>query len=262
MVEPSKPKMQKEERIVVGGSGTNLPVTRKLAQVFMEQHPGIKVVIPESLGSAGGVKNASDGVIDIGLVSRELLPREVQLGLTYIPYAKVLIVFATHPYMTVDNLTAEQICDIYSGKIQNWRELRGPNQKIVVLTREYNDSSKLKLNECLTGFKDITITPEAIMLRTDQAMNEAIPSIENSIGWTDIGAITSNNMKVKTIKINGIAPSYQEGRLGQYLHYKPLAFVVKGQPNKLGQDFINFAHSAEGARILLENGYIPDTATK
>nr|WP_269438331.1 substrate-binding domain-containing protein [Phosphitispora fastidiosa] len=242
--------------LMVGGSGSNLPITRVLGRAFMERYPGIEVEIPESLGSTGGIKSANEGLIDIGLTAREFLPAERELGLEYIPYARVLLSFAVNNNVNIDNLTEEQLLGIYTAKITNWKEIGGPDHEIVVLTRELSDSSRLVWDNCLKGFGNTGNLPEAVLLRSDQAMNEAIRSIPYSIGWTDLGAVTLEYPETSMLKINGVSPRYEMVLNGEYPYIKELAFVTKGKPAGDVLKFINFVRGWEGARILMDNGYM------
>ena len=242
--------------LMVGGSGSNLPIIRVLARAFMERHPGIRVEIPESLGSTGGIKSVNEGLIDIGLTAREFLPEERGLGLKYIPYARVLLTFAVNNNVNIDNLTEEQLLGIYTAKITNWKAVGGPDHEIVVLTRELSDSSRLVWNNCLKGFENAGNLPEAVLLRTDQAMNEAITSIPYSIGWTDLGAVTLEYPGTSMLKINGVSPRYETVLNGEYPYIKELAFVTKGKPAGDALKFIEFVRGWEGTQILMDNGYM------
>lgn len=251
----NKPAAGKTVHLMVGGSGTNLALTRKLADAYMAKNPKVSITIPESLGSAGGIKNTKDGVVDLGLVSRRLNSTEKNLGLTYIPYARVLIGFAVHPSQPIENLTGEQLTDIYDGKLTNWEQVGGTAQPIVVLTREQDDSSMIVWKNLIPGFQRNGQSPRSVLLRTDQAMNEAIASVENGIGWTDLGSVMVDHLRVKLLKINGVRPSYANLVSGKYPYVKELAFVVKGQPSETVQGFIDFTFSPEGLDIIRNSGY-------
>jgi len=247
------PKMQ----LVIGGSGTNIPITRKLAEGFMRENTDVSITITESLGSSGGVKTANKGLIDIGMVSRHLSPEEKTLGLQYLPYCKVLIAFAVHSGVNITGLTESQLLQIYSGQIKNWKQLGANDAQIVVLSREQNDSSLEIWRNLIKGFNDLKPTLDINIMNTDQAMNEAISSIENSIGFTDSGSIKIENLNARLVSLNGIAPSNEMVKAGKYTYVKELAFVVKGKPNQTAQRFINYVKSVKGFGILSDYGYLP-----
>ncbi|PKM81620.1 MAG: hypothetical protein CVU89_09000 [Firmicutes bacterium HGW-Firmicutes-14] len=248
---------KKIQYLAVGGSGTNIPITRLLAEVFMEKNPDIKIEIPESLGSTGGIRSVNEGIIDIGMVSRELFPGEKNPELRYIPYAKVLIAFAVNGDLDIAGLSSQQLVGIYSGKISNWKAAGGPDENITVLTREETDSSRLIWNSYIKGFSELDISKEAVLLTTDQAMNEAISSIENSIGWTDLGAKILGGYNIRLLTLDGAEPTNEMAASGKYPFIKELAFVLKGEPDDKVSRFIDFVTGPQGTKILMENGYMP-----
>lgn len=244
-------------KLLVGGSGSNLALTGKLAVRYMEANPGIEVVIPSSIGSAGGIKKTAEGILNIGMISRPLKPEEEKYQLTRIPYARVTAIMAVHPGVKISGLTSEQIVAIYSGKIRNWREVGGEEQPIRVLVREYADSTRIIFNKYIRGFETVKETPGAVVLRTDQEMNEAVQSVPYAIGWTDLGAIRAERLNVKPIAIDGVFPTEDMVQSGRYPFIKELAFVVKGQPEGEVIKFIDFVRGWEGKKIIVENGYLP-----
>lgn len=250
---PAKTKI----KLLLGGSGSNLALMGKLAEKYMSGNPGVEVAIPSSIGSSGGIIKTAEGVLDIGLVSRPFKPEEEKLGLTRAPYARVAVVMAVHPEVKITGLTSEQILAIYSGKIRNWRELGGDNRGISVLSREASDSTRLILNKYINGFDAMKEVPGTVFLRTDQAMNEAIQSVPNAIGWTDLGAIRIGRLNVRPIAVDGLLPTEDMILSGKYPFIKELAFVVKGEPVGEVKKFIDFVMSWEGKKVIIENGYLP-----
>lgn len=253
-ITPDTPKT----RLLVGGSGSNLALAGKLANRYMEANPGVEVVIPSSIGSGGGITKTAEGVLNIGMVSRPVNPEEEKYHLTYLPYARTAVVMAVHPGVKVTGLTSEQITAIFSGKIRNWREVGGGDQPIRILIREKNDSSRLIFNKYIRGFEQVKEPSDAIFLRTDQAMNEAVQSVLNSIGWTDLGMIKTERLNVRPINIDGMVPTADTVQNGRYPLIKELAFVVKGPPEGEVKKFIDFIGSWEAKKIIIENGYLPN----
>lgn len=246
-----------QKRLLIGGSGSNLALTGKLADRYMALNPEVEVVIPSSMGSGGGIKKTAEGILNIGLVSRDINPAEEEYKLIKIPYARVAVVMAVNPGVKISGLTSEEIGAVYSGKIRNWREVGGEDAPIKVLTRELGDSSRIILNKHIRGFAAIKESPGGILFRTDQTMNEAIQSIPNSIGWTDMGVIRTEHLNVRPIAIDELVPMEEMVRNGKYPFIKELSFVVKGQPKGEAKKFIDFVMSWEGTKIIMENGYLP-----
>ena len=123
-------------RFILAGSGTNLPITEKLAEAYKKK-TGAPVEVAKSIGSDGAVKAVSDGTLALGLLSRPLTETEKSAGLRTLPYAKVGIVFAVHPSVPESNVTFEDILAIHRGEKTLWAD----GKRILVLIRGMHDSS-------------------------------------------------------------------------------------------------------------------------
>lgn len=113
--------------LVFAGSGANLPIVRILARTFQRLHPEITVDVPASIGSAGGIRAAAGGAIALGLISRELKDKEKGKGLTVLNYARTPLILGVHPSVAEDNITHEELLDIYRGK-------KGPGRTAGILS--------------------------------------------------------------------------------------------------------------------------------
>jgi phosphate transport system substrate-binding protein len=101
-------------KFLVAGSGTNLPITAKLAEAY-NKNSGANVEIPKSIGTVGAVKAVQSGAIELGLASRPLTAGEKAAGLKEIPYARVAIIFAAHPGVPDTDVTLDDIVKIHQG---------------------------------------------------------------------------------------------------------------------------------------------------
>lgn len=244
--------------LVFAGSGTNLPITRLLAEAFGRAHPEIKIDVPTSIGSTGGIRAAADGGITVGLISRPLRENEKGLGLTVLPYARTVVVIGAHQGVTDDGITFEDLVNIYKGVKSRWKG----GQEIVVLTREPGDSSIEVLEREVLGFKEAYAesqrTKRWINLYTDQEMNRVLARTPNAIGLSDMGAITAERLPIKALKVNGVFPTHENVQSGRYPLVKTLAFVfLKDKLPAGAKAFVEFVRSREGEKILRANGYLP-----
>jgi len=242
----------------MAGSGTNLPITRALVQAFEQSHPELKIEVPSSIGSKGGIQAAAEGAITLGLASRPLKAKELALGVSAVPYAKTAVVIGVHPSVRDNNITFDDLVNIYRGSKTQWRDGR----EIIVLSREPGDSSNEVLEEQVPGFQFVYEQSQQakrwITLFTDQDGNRALASTPYAVGLSDLGAITVEQLPIKPLKVNGIAPTLENLQTGQYPLVKTLFFVLP--PTELPADvqaFIDFVGSDEGAKILRANGYLP-----
>lgn len=262
LVLPTAPFVRKaaaaETRLVVAGSGTNLPVIWLLAQAFQHSHPRDNIYIPASIGSGGAIRAAARGMVDIGLISRDLQGTERGLGLTVAPYARTAAVVAVHPSVKENDITFDEINAIYQGAKGRWQD----GNKIVVLTREPEDSTIVLMEKKIPGFKDIYERSQRASrwktTQTDQEMNEALVATPYAIGLSDFGAITADKLPIKALRVNGIAPTPENIRNGSYPFIKPLSFVYRKENlSPAARAFLEFVGSSHGQKILKAYGYQP-----
>lgn len=244
--------------MVFAGSGSNLPITRLLAEAFQKRHPGVKIDIPASIGSTGGVRAVADGGITVALISRPLKEEEKGLKLSTLAYARTAVVMGVNRNAPDDGITLTDLVNIYRGRKTRWKDGR----EIVVLTREPGDSSIELLEREVPCFRDAyRESQEAGRWKTiynDQEMNRAIVRIPYSLGISDAGAIKTDRLAIKALKVNGVSPSLKNVQKGAYPLVKTLSFAFyRERLPAPAKSFMDFVVSAEGARILRANGYLP-----
>lgn len=241
----------------LAGSGTNLPLTRALAELFVARNPDANLVVYEGIGSSGGVMAAYDDVVDLGLVSRPLRDREAALGLVQIPYARIPVVAAVNLGVPDTGITARELVDIYAGRKTRWSD----GSPIVVLQREPGDSGHQMVGEALPEFAEVDA--EAYRERRwrvilhDRAMQEALVITPGAIGLIDTGVISLEHLPLRALKLDGIEASEVTFQSRRYPFAKDLAFVAVEEPSGLAADFIRFAHGEEARRAMKAHGYTP-----
>ena len=239
------------EKITIVGTGSGMSILEDVGSAFSKKFPAVSVEVPKSIGSGGGIKAVGTDQAVIGRIARELKDKEKPYGLSYIPMAKMPIIFFVNPSVGIENLTPKQACDIYSGKITNWKEVGGKDAKIRVVRREDGDSSLKVLQTQLPGFKDITITEKSKTTDSDSKNCQFIEAKADTIGF---GAYSdAKNYKVSILKIDGKHPSESE-----YPYFGTLALIVKDK-NKTGaiKDFVGFATSVDAHDAIKGSGGMP-----
>lgn len=241
----------------LAGSGTNIPLTRALAEAFVGKNPDAHIVVFESIGSSGGVMAVYDDVVDVGLVSRPLREREAALGVTAIPYARVPVVAAVNLGVPDLAVSTQELADIYAGRKTRWSD----GSPIIVLQRERGDSGHLAVAAALPAF---AAADEAAyrdrrwrVILHDRAMQEALAITPGSIGLLDVGAISLERLPLRPLALDGFAPGEASVQSRRYPYAKDLAFVTVEEPTGLAAEFIRFAHSDEGRALMQAHGYIP-----
>ncbi len=242
----------------MAGSGSNLPLTRALADAFLAKRPWLRVRVHESIGSSGGVRASHDRAVEIGLVSRPLKPEEQALGLTAIPYARVAVVVAANPTVPTRGLTREQLLALYDGREQFWSD----GSEVVVYQREPGDSGHLAARQAIPGFTEVD--ERALEQRRwsvlfhDRAMQEALVSTPGAIGLFDQGLAVIQDLPLVLLEYEGKRPTEDSVQTGSYPITKDLSFVMLiDDPDPLANEFISFVFSADGQKLIRESGYVP-----
>lgn len=253
---PPAKSLPKQEKLVIGGSGSNLTITHKLAGAFAPQ-TARKLDIPASLGSGGGIRGTLNGSIDLGLISRPLTAEEKGQGLIEIPYARSGIAIAVHPNVPDDNLTAEDVLSIYQGEKDRWSN----GAAIVPMLMYEKDSTNEVLSETLPGFSEVL--QEALadkrwqVFFNQQDYEAALQATPYSIGFVDCANAAGNSLKWLTY--NEEEASAANIAAGRYPFYKTLSYVYLETLPPDARAFVDFTFSPAGRAILTANQCLPLT---
>ncbi len=240
--------------ISVSGSTTVQPLAEKLAEAFMTENTSIRIDV-QGGGSSVGVKAAGQGTSDIGMASREI--KESELAefpkLNVVVIARDGIAIVANADVTVSDLTVEQVRDIFSGKITNWKDLGGEDENIIVVSREEGSGTRGAFEEMVMG-KDALITASAILQPSNGSIRTTVSTTPYSIGYMSFGYLDDT---IKAISIGGIAPTEPNAADGTYPIVRPLNMLTNREPAGAVKAFLDFILSDAGQKLVVEDGYIP-----
>lgn len=242
-----------EKRLVVTGSSTVAPILGEIAKRYESLHPDVRIDI-QTGGSSRGLQDARSGLADIGMVSRALKEQETDL----IPFTiaidgLALIVHADNP---IAELTRQQVIDIYVGKIDNWSELTGADEKIVVVSKAEGRST-LELFLEYFDLKSPEIQADIIVGDNEQGI-KSVAGNPFSIGYVSIGNAEydiKNGVPIRMLSLDGVPATRESVAAGRFPIRRELNLVVSKPPEGLSLDFLTFARSAE-VREILESFYV------
>ena len=237
--------------VATDGSTSMKSVIGALGEAFQNANSGVTFTYNPT-GSGSGIQAVSEGRCDIGLASRSLKDDEKSSGLTETVLAYDGIAVVVSPENPVSDLTLQQIADIYTGKITNWKDVGGNDAEIVLIGREAGSGTR-------DGFESITGTEEACQYRQElTSTGDVIATVSqnpNAIGYASLSAVQDT---VKALSVGGVAPSEDTVKDGTYVIQRPFVLVTKDGVtlSPAAQAFLDYALSAEAAPIIAQAGAV------
>ncbi len=238
--------------LAISGSTSVGPLAEKLAAKYEEKN-NINIEINQ-IGSSAGITNATSGVSEVGMSSRDLKKEEKATGLKEHIIAYDGIVVITHPTNKVKNLSMEQVKKIFTGEITNWKELGGDDMEIVVVSREDGSGSRDAFQE-IVGYSSGELIKNAIVASGNGNIKTTVATNEHAVGFVSFEYIDES---VATLNINGVKPTADNVLQQKYSLSRPFLFVNKPENlSEEGQKFIDYILSPEGQKIASDAGVIP-----
>ncbi len=235
-------------KVSLSGSTSMEQIANALKEAFMAQYPDVSVDVQLG-GSSVGVQDAQSGKSDIGNVSREL--KEDETGLTEHKMAIDGIAVVVNPANKVADISKEDLAKVYKGEINNWKDLGGDDQPIVVIGREASSGTRGAFEE-LVDVKDVA--KYAQELNETGAVKTAVSTTPAAIGYVSLEALDDT---VTALKVDGAQATEEAIKAGQYPLSRPFLMVTaEGELRPEVQAFLDFVLGAEGQKIVADNKLI------
>jgi len=235
----------------IAGGTAHIPVMQEVAKRIMEINPEIQITIAGG-GSGVGIKQVGEGLVQIGNSGRKPTDEEIQkYNLKMFQWALDGVGIIVHPDNKVRNLTKAQVIDIFSGKIDNWKLVGGPDKGINVYTRDEASGTREVFWE--KALDKGAISPKANFVASNGAMKSAISKDPYGIGYVSVGHIDET---VAPVAFDGVLPTLDNVKQGKYTISRGLYSNTKGEPSGLTKKFIDYLFTPEGQKIVESNGFI------
>ena len=237
--------------VATDGSTSMEKISGSLGEAFTEMNPDVNFTYNPT-GSGTGIQAAIDGTCDIGLSSRALKDEE-KATLTETIVALDGIAIIVNPANPVSDLSVEQIAQIYTGEITNWKDVGGDDLEISRIGREAGSGTR-------DGFETITDTKEACKYNQElTSTGDVITTVAgnpNAIGYASLSAVKDS---VKALTVGGVAPSEETVLDGTYTIQRPFVLATRtGEAlSEAAQAFFDFATSADANEIIAAAGAVP-----
>ncbi|NQS91126.1 MAG: phosphate ABC transporter substrate-binding protein [Chloroflexi bacterium] len=251
------------------GSDTIVNLALAWAEEYQVINPSVQLSVTGG-GSGTGIAALINGTVDIANASREMKDVEKEDALSNgsdpveFIIARDAIAIIVNLENPVDNLTLRQISDIYSGKINNWKEVGGEDRPIVRLSRETNSGTHVYfLEEVIRlGEKEnqTLFAQNTLLLPSSEGIGAEIRQNPNAIGYDGLGYVTDDMKVLGVATAEGeayILPSADTVNNGQYPVARDLYMYTNGIPEGYIKEYLTWILSPEAQAIVQELGFVP-----
>jgi phosphate transport system substrate-binding protein len=251
------------DKITVKGSDTMVILAQRWAERYMAAHPDVTVQVTGG-GSGTGISALINGSTDICNASRpmkqserdKLKSRYGSLGVE-IKTARDGVTVYVNDTNPLAELTMAQIEGIYTGKITNWKDLGGPDEKIILYGRENSSGTFVFFRDNVLNGADYATSMQS--LPGTAAVVNAVAKDKYGIGYG--GAAYAKGVKEVKVKKDASAPAYgpseENVKTGNYPISRYLYMYIKNRPSGAMKDYIDWILGNDGQKIVREVGYFP-----
>lgn len=251
----SEPKAGVSGSVTSSGSSALLPLAQKAAELFMDDNPDCSIVINGG-GSGTGLKQVSDGSVDIGnsdVFAEEKLDADKAAELKDHKVCTVTMAAVVNKSLGIDNLTKQQMIDIFTAEVTNWKEVGGPDLEIMLVTRPSSSGTRALFQQWALDGKEEASNQS---LETDDSgtLLETVQNNKGAIGYVALSYLV-NNDKVLPVSLDGVEPSLENTYNGKYPVWGYEHMYTKGDSNEAAKAFLEYMMGDEFAKSIEEMGY-------
>jgi phosphate transport system substrate-binding protein len=250
------------------GSDTIVNLALAWAEKYQSIHKDVRISVTGG-GSGTGIAALLNGTVDIANASRQIKDEEVDeaksKGIDPVEFiiARDAIAVIVNPENPVSQLTLKQISDIYSGKINNWREVGGEDRPIVRLSRETNSGTHVYFLETvlrLGNSEEITLfSMDTLLLPSSEGIIAEVRQNPNAIGYDGLGYVP-DDLKMIAIAEDGgayVLPAIETVNDRSYPIARDLYMYTNGEPAGVVKEYLDWILSPEAQEIVAELGFVP-----
>jgi len=247
----------------VKGSDTVLPLSQKAAEIYMKAHPEATITVVGG-GSGVGLAALLDGTTDIAMASRQMkMSEKMKLSEMKKQISEVIIAYdalsvVVNRQNKVSKLTRQQLEDIFTGKITNWKEVGGEDMAIVAYSRESSSGTFEFFKEHVMSKKNFA--QGILNMPATGAIIQSVSQTKGAIGYVGLAYVDKSKVKDIVVSYDGV--KYVEASIANaknktYPIVRPLYYYYDKSDEQKVKSFVDFLLSPKGQAIVLQEGYIP-----
>ena len=249
-----------KETIRVSGSTTVLPLAEGGAEAFNGEQSDYETLVTGG-GTGVGMKNIAEGNSEIAMASREVTAEEIsQFGDKFkenmVGYDGIVIAVSKEIYDAgVTALSKDQVKAIYTGEINNWNDVGGPDEEMMVVAREQGSGTRDTFNEDIMGDKKAETPGVNTVAGSNAEIRTALTGSDKAIGY--LGFSYAEDGAVGMITLDGVKPTAETIKEGSYELARKLYFYTFGDTTEGAQAFIDYMMGEDGQKVAKEYGFVP-----
>lgn len=252
------------------GSDTIVNLALAWAEYYQAEHPDVRISVTGG-GSGTGIASLINGTVDLANASRQIKPEEIKTaqskGINPVEHiiARDAIAVIVNPENPVTQLTLEQISDVYSGKISNWKEVGGEDRPIVRLSRETNSGTHVYFLETVLRLGEddnkTLFSRDTLLLPSSEGIIAEVRQNPNAIGYDGLGYVPHDLKMIAIAEKDGgeyVLPSIETVNNVTYPIARDLYMYTAGEPDGMVKVYLDWIiTSAEAQDIVKELGFVP-----
>jgi phosphate transport system substrate-binding protein len=252
------------------GSDTLVNIALAWAETYRDVEPDVSIAVTGG-GSGTGIAALINGTVDIANASRSMKEKEVEEaranGIEPVEHVVAIDALAiiTNLENPVSELTIQQLSDMYTGRITNWKDVGGNDAPIILLSRETNSGTHVYFLEEVVrrGEKENEdiFAPQTLLMPSSVGITSEVRRNPNSIGYDGLGYVDAEHEKIISIAAVGesdfIPPTVQTASDGIYPLARNLFMYTAGEPADELADYLNWILSKDGQDIVAQLGFVP-----
>ena len=237
------------------GSGCSVSVPGYLTDLAKdyEKETGVKVLVLGG-GSIRGLADLQEGRMDFAASCKSKSADDPE-DFEYITASWDALVFMVHKSNPLDSITPQQVRDIYEGKINNWKQLGGPDLNlisVITTTRGFGGVGEALEKYILNGKRPLPQKNSTMQASSTTIWEQIVEEMREGFASDGFGSARKRN--VKLLKVNGVAPTKENIISGKYPYRRPLFLVVKKNARPETRKFVEFALSKKGQKLISSYG--------
>lgn len=238
--------------IRIAGAGGTTGVLKGLGEEYSRINSNVSFKYLEGSGSGGGVKGVAADILDLGAMSRKPKDSEILTGISYIAFAEERVAVVTSPDLFLPELTIDQVRAIFTGEIDNWSSVGGPNESIGLIIREEDDSNTKIIRTGILG--DRPFSESATLMTSESDAKKALNSATNAIGYLAYSGIVVGGLSVNPVALDGLHPADVDGEYP--LPSRSLGVAFLPEKYEKIQGFVDYITGSAVKEILARQGLL------